>query len=162
MGLNNLLDLDVLLAEFLHPAPFHRPIKPPFPELFAKQQKCYAVLVTFLQLWGNMVIRPNYYEAPHLLKLQVYPRAAMLVQTCPHPIIPSAADYGSWFSLKKCYTSFIWVFSRSVHVITTNKQSIMRPPLQGVGRLIWSAYGAHSSVIAAFIPAQMNLTKKKN
>ncbi len=38
-----------------------------------------------------------------------------------------------------------------------------RPPLQGgLGTLVWSAFGAHPSAIAAFSPAQTNRTKRDN
>ncbi len=38
-----------------------------------------------------------------------------------------------------------------------------RPPLQGgLDTLVWSAFGAHPSAIAAFSPAQTNRTKRDN
>ena len=86
-------------------------------------------------------------------------------QTLPHPIIRSAADYGSWFSPKMISTFCSWVCSRSDHVLTNEPlqssfESVPRPPLQaGLGTLVWSAFGAHPSAIAAFTPAQTNRTK---
>lgn len=81
----------------------------------------------------------------------------------------SAADYGSWFSPKMISTFCSWVCSRSDHVLTTNEplqssfESVPRPPLQaGLGTLVWSAFGAHPSAIAAFTPAQTNRTKGGN
>ena len=80
-----------------------------------------------------------------------------------------APDYGSWFSPKMRNSSSSWVGSRSDHVLTTNETlqssfgSVPRPPLQGgLGTLVWSAFGAHLSAIAAFTPAQTNRTKGEN
>ncbi len=57
----------------------------------------------------------------------------------------------------------------SDRVLTTNEplqgsfDSVLRPPLQGgLGTLVWSAFGAHLSVIAAFSSAQTNRTKREN
>ncbi len=57
----------------------------------------------------------------------------------------------------------------SDRVLTTNEplqgsfESVLRPPLQGgLGTLVWSAFGAHPTVIAAFSLAQMNRTKREN
>ncbi len=58
---------------------------------------------------------------------------------------------------------------RSDRVLTTNEplqgsfERVPRPPLQGgLGTLVWSAFGAHPSAIAAFPPAQTNRTKREN
>ncbi len=81
----------------------------------------------------------------------------------------SVADYGSLFSPKMRSSFCSWVCLRSDYVLTTNEplqglfESVPRPPLQGgLGTLVWSAFGAQPSAIAAFSPAQTNRTKREN
>ncbi len=105
---------------------------------------------------------PNFYEAPHLLTtLSVSATCHAKLQTFPHPITHSAADYGSWFSPKMCSSFCSWVCLRSDEPLQGSFESMPRPPLhEGLGTLVWSAFGAHPSATAAFSPAQTNHTKR--
>ncbi len=113
---------------------------------------------------------PNFYEAPHPLTTpSLSTTCHAKLQTLPHPIMHSAADYGSLFSPKMCCSFCNWVCLRSDCVLTTNKQlqgsfeRVPRPLLRGgLGTLVWSSFGAHPSATAAFSPAQTNLTKREN
>ncbi len=80
------------------------------------------------------------------------------LQTPPHPIMHSAADYGSWFSPKMPSSFCSWVSLWSDEPLQGSFESVPRPPLQGLGTLVWSAFGAHPSATAAFSPAQTNRT----
>ncbi len=85
-------------------------------------------------------------------------------QVCPRPdmlnrklstntssssfLIPSASDYGSWFSPKIRSSFCSWVCLRSDRVLTTNEplqgsfENTLRPTLQGgLGTFVWSASG---------------------
>ncbi len=82
-----------------------------------------------------------------------------------------AADYGSWFSPKLRSSFCSWVCLRSDRVLTTNEPLqglqgtapgfVWKSTETGLRTLVWSAFGAHPSAIAAFSPAQTNRTKRE-
>ncbi len=109
-------------------------------------------------------------DSPHLLTTRDLPcKTANCQQTLPHPIMHSAADYGSWFSPKMRSSFCSWVCLRSDRVLATNEplqglfESVPRPPLQGgLGTLVWSAFGAHPSAIASHLPKRTAPRGKTN
>ncbi len=83
--------------------------------------------------WSERACRksPNFYEAPHLFTTpSLSATCHAKLQTLPHPIMYSAADYGSWFSPKMPSSFCSWVCLRSYHVLTTNEPNRTRVHLK--------------------------------